>query len=281
MREEETYVVIEDFLTHFGAKGMRWGIRKERATDILTKTERQAAKKNMKESRNDLVTRMFDPKSGLGNKPYSELSTQSRTIKKGAEFYRITPRKDEKIRDITFVSTNQKDRNIYNAVMPSLSGRGGKKSYKLHYESTFMAIQALKLPSEKERIDAFSDLMNTKSIQINTIFGKKKNITGREYLKRTGYAREVKRLNDVDLGRRTFDSMTQMQHLSTPLSSAYFKSLRSKGFNAVQDDNDKNILSNDPVILLRPKSSTRPVSVKQLTNRDINDAQIAFDSKLD
>lgn len=35
---------VDDFLEHFGIKGMRWGVRKERAPGVSSKTDREASK---------------------------------------------------------------------------------------------------------------------------------------------------------------------------------------------------------------------------------------------
>lgn len=271
---------LDEALVHFGVKGMKWGVRKNRTTDQLDKSERQAAKQNMKTEGREVVgallERQFLGKGSLADVPYSRLSEETRTIRAGAEFYRATPRKNEVFRTRTYVSTNEEDRNRYNAVMPSLSGKGGKKGYKIHYEQTLKLTKDLTLPSEKARIDAFNDIMNSKSMEIKTVFGKTKEVTGREYLVKTGHGRAVKRYDDALLGKLYFDRMNSTASFDSPMNTAYFKNLQSKGFNALQDDNDKGILSRDPIILLNPNNTVKTTAIRQLTARDINNAQIKF-----
>lgn len=263
-------------LAHFGVKGMRWGVRKDHATDTIAKSDRKAAKQNMKKEGDELIGRLVEKmwfdKTPMQTMTYSELESRDRTIAVGEKLYRTTSRKDEKYRDITYVATNQEDRIRYNAVIPSLNGKGGKKSYKQHYEATLEVTKQLTLPSEKARIDAFNELLDTPAIQ----YGKKGPMTGTEYLKKIGYGNEVKKLERTKLGMRHYDIMMQNAHLDTPLSNAYFKSLQAKGYNAIQDDNDRGFLSKDPLILLNPNGSVKVAEIKPLSNNDINKAQTQF-----
>lgn len=272
---------VSIFLEHFGMKGMHWGVRKAATSgSVLTKTERTAARTNMKaEARKKAGERRMEAlfqKRGLGITPYSELSTQSRTIAKGSEFFRTSKRAEEKFTNITFVSNNPDDRTRYKAIM-SLGAFGlpGKKNYKPTYEHVYKTTVKLKLPSEKARMDAFAELMDTPIITVG-----KKELTGKEYLKRIGYGREVKRLDSLELGRKHFQSMHNTAWADTPISSGYFKVLSKKGYNAVADDNDRKIISDDPIILLNPNGSLKQMSVKQLTNKEINKAQIDFKGDL-
>lgn len=275
MIRQQPFASPEETLAHFGIKGMKWGIRKNRTEDTVSKGDRALAKKNMKAAGHETFDRVLDKrflgKRSIGMIPYSELDTTRRTIPAGTPLYRTTSRKDEQLRDITFVSTNELDRKRYQSVIPSLSGRGGKKSYKNHYEFTFKNTEKLMLPSEKDRVDAFNEVLTSPSIPVG-----RKTITGQEYLKRLGYGKHVNSVHNSKLGRKAFDDMTMKQHLNQPLSSAYFQRLRDKGFNAVHDDNDRKILSDDPVILLNPTGSLQTQSIKKLTAQDINNAQIGY-----
>lgn len=266
-------------LEHHGVKGQRWGFRRSRSRDPLSDAERTAAKTNLKPEIKDVskrvTTKQFTGERSISTKPYSKLSTERRTIDAGKDLFRVTPRKDEQFRSTTFVSVNEKDRLRYQAVIPSLSGRGGKKSYKQHYEVTLKTTQKLTLPSEKDRIDAFNDILTTQSIHV----GGGKTITGQQYLRRLGYGKHVDSVHNSKNGRAAFDGEIAKQYMNTPITSAYFGRLRDKGFNAVQDDNDHKILSNDPLVLLNPNGTVKKAHIRPLTNKDINNAQTLFTVK--
>lgn len=267
-----------DELAHYGIKGMHWGVRRDRTT--LSKDDRRQARKNIQA----LTKRSLDNKYADGNlfeRPMSEaeykkLSNKTETFRKGQTVQRVTTRKDEQsYPGITYVSTNKADRDIYRAVMPVVNGVtrfGGDKSYKKHYEVTFKALETLKSPSQKERVDAFSALMDQPSVKLKN----GKTLTGREYMVKLGYRREVKTLNSQQLGLRFYKQFAEDQGngMDSPLNSAYFNSLKEKGYNSVLDDNDRDNLAKTPLIVLNPNGSLKTMSVKPLSADDIVNAQL-------
>lgn len=266
-------LIRSDSLSHFGVKGMKWGRRKDdpsnpKSSNELVKAAGANAKKILKPAQDIRVERMF---SEVPVK-YSELSSKDVTISKGKELVRVTKRKNEKLSDITYASHTKEDIDRYRSVMSAPGGiRMAKAKYSTTYEATYEATKALKSPSEKARVDAFIELLDTKSIPV----GKRgKTITGREYLKRTGMAMasDVKKLETQELGLKYYNSATSLQFKKTPLNTAYFNSIRSKGYNLVIDDNDRRIISDEPIIILDTKGSIKQIRVRQLSNDDINNA---------
>lgn len=263
---------VDDFLAHYGVKGMRWGKRQSSATsDVPSKSDRKAAKEAFKPVWEMHVDRAFSD-SSITQTKYSSLSTKDVSIKKGTELARITKRKDEKLRDITYLSYTAKDRERYKAIM-SGDGAAGKKKYKDNYEHVFKATTTLKSPSEKARLDAYIELMDTSSIVLKN----GKTISGREHLKRIGYRKEAKTLTSQELGLKHYNDMVNSQYMTTPVNTAYFNNIRAKGYNAIIDDNDRLHLTDSPVIILDPDTSKlKRTSVRQLSNQEITDAQKAF-----
>lgn len=259
-------------LTHFGVKGMKWGKRKDdpdnpRSSKTLVKEAKANGKKILKPTQEIRINRMFGEDVPV---KYSELSSKDETLKKGQELVRITKRKNEKLADITYASHTKEDIDRYRSVMSSPNGvRLAKAKYSDTYEATYKATKTLKSPSEKARVDAFIELLDTDSIA----YGKKGElISGREFLKRSGHAKVIKNLDSHTVGLKYYNRLTQSQYLDAPLNTAYFNSLRSKGYNMVVDDNDRRILSDNPVIILDTKGSIKQINVRKLSNDDINNA---------
>lgn len=263
-----------DELVHYGVKGMKWGVHRDRSLDSTwSKERRKAARKNYDKFATGVVSKKYDDGSlfdrRMSEAEYKKLSDKDLVLRKGQTVRRVTKRKDETYKDMTYVSYTKNDQNVYRTVMPlmgSLKG-GGNKRYRDSYEITFKAAQTLKSPSEKARVDAFAELFDTPSIKLKN----GKTVTGREFLKRS-YPREVKTLTAQQLGLRVYKNFVEDQFMDTPLNSAYFEKMRQKGYNAVIDDNDRGHLAEAPLIVLNPNGTLKKMSVKQLSADDVNSA---------
>lgn len=268
----ETYIseISDRSIQHFGVKGMHWGIRKEK--DTAKSTESKAARKEARKNFREFHGKVFDKRMlapELDKKAYDNFSTKEFTLKKGTTVRRVTQRKNEQLRSTTYVSFKKSDGDIYRAAMTARLFGGGRKNYKNSYEATYKTLETLRSPSEKERFDAFVNLFDTPSIKLKN----GKTVTGREYLKDGVYSNEVKTLDSQRLGLAIYRNFTQNQFSETALNTAYFKSLRDKGYNAIVDDNDRGFVSDTPLIVLNPNGTLKTMSVKALSADDINAAQ--------
>jgi hypothetical protein len=263
-------------LSHYGVKGMKWGVTKEHmVATTLSKAERKEARQKVTK----FAVKAAESKYANGmdremtKAEYDKLSTKTHVVKKGQEIGRITQRKDEKFSkdSRTYVSYTKDDRKIYRATMPvvnQLSKLGGNKKYKATYEATYKNFEALKSPSEKERVDAFTELFDSPSIKLKN----GKTVTGREYIGKQ-YPREVKTLNSQQLGLKLYNSFAEGQFKESPINNAYFDRLKERGYNALVDDNDRVNMAEAPLIILNPNGSLKRMGVKPLTADDINNAQ--------
>jgi hypothetical protein len=266
----------EDYLAHYGVSGMKWGVRREKTT--LSKDTRKEARTNLKTFAKSTITEKYGADPDLlkprviSPEEYAKLSSKPpRPIKKGDTIYRVTSRENETFRDLTYVTTNKKDNEVYKAIMPlGLLQRGGAKTYKTKYEAQYKALETLKSPSEKERIDAFTELFDTPSIKTRT----GKLITGREMMKSGPYKKEAKTLETQQLGLMFYKQFNDTAFVKAPLNDAYFNNLRSKGYNSVIDDNDRGHLTKAPLIILNPDGSLKQMSVRKLHPDEVTTAQL-------
>lgn len=266
---------FETVLAHYGVKGMRWGVVKTDPT-TLSKEQRKEAKANFNKFSAQVVEKKYA--TGFLSRPmsdaeYKKLGTKDLVLNKNQAVRRVTRREDEKFNGgITYVSYKKQDVETYRAVMPLVSSvfaRAGSKQYKQSYEATYRATERLKSPSEKARVDGFVELFDNPSVKLKN----GKTITGRQLLERTGYKYEVKGLTAQQIGQKFYKNFTELQYKDTPLNTAYYESMRKKGYNAVVDDNDRGHLSNTPLILLNPDGTLKRMNVKPLTADQINNAQ--------
>lgn len=284
---------VDEFLAHNGIRGMHWGVRKDRQTQgagerrvkkvketngpASSKELRIAAKANYKKQANSIlearIARSFETGAPLR---YDQLSTKRTTIAAGRSFYRLTQHKDESTRAMTYVSTNKADRDRYRIAIAE--GRGlslAPKVYKAkNYEATYKSVTQLRSPSEKERVDAFTELLDAK-IPV----GKHgKTIDGRKLLARSGYGSTLRKIDSQRFGEKYYYAFASNQYMKSPINTAYFNSLKDKGFNALIDDNDRNIVSKEPLMLLDPQGSIKQLNIRRLTNDELNTALATFTS---
>lgn len=267
------------YVAHFGVKGMKWGVRKDKSYDSTeSRAVRRATRKNTSQFNSEFITRkygnsIFDRK--ITKEQYDALSTKELTLRKGQTVRRVTKSSEDRLGDITFVSYKKVDQNTYRAVMPLVNSKnplklGGNKRYNNTYEATYKALSTLRSPSEKARVDAFIDLMDSREIRLRG----NKVITGREFMRRNGFKKEARTLDRQQLGLKFYRQFTEEQGSKrNKLATAYFDKLRTQGYNSVVDDNDRYNLSETPLILLNPNGTLKRMNVKRLSADEINQAQ--------
>lgn len=269
---------LED-LVHFGVKGMKWGIRRDPDRGGGQSTETKAERR---QSANTLREHMWDRVKDepmfrtMKQSDYDALSKRGETFVAGTSLKRISSSPDTTLQGATFVSKYQADSNFYKAVLPAVGPNakgfgGGRKQYKQdNYEIVLKTTRKLKSPSEKERVDAFIELLSEPSIKMP---GKKAPITGRQYLEKQGYKSVFKKPTDKDLAFKTWhDFLGGHGEKDNPLNKAYFDKLSLKGYNIMIDDNDAGRYAKKPLVILDP-SAARVTNVHKLTTDEINEAQ--------
>lgn len=261
-----------DELVHFGVKGMKWGVRKE---DPAAKSARKAQKKAFNAEMGKVLDNRFangiagfGVLNGIPKEEYDRLSTKGQSWVAGAELYRVVSKKNKNYED-RYVSTNKQDRYNYQV---GLGTRLLGISKIERHEITLKAVNKLSSPSPKERVDAFIALMDKPAIQLEN----GKVVSGREVLKKQGYGDDVKRLDATKLGLKYYNEFLANQFMDTPLNNAYFHEVRSRGYNALIDDNDRGILAKEPLILLNPSGDVKRMSIKPLTKQDVQAAEQYF-----
>lgn len=258
----QTKPSLEDALAHHGVKGMHWGERKD--YKIAVKTGNQIAPQVHARQEAQRL------RATLTEEQFNKLSEHDVVISKGSVLKRTTANPDDaSLKTSLYVSTNERDANNYRAIIP---GEGDVlKKYNTHYETTLVAREALKSPSEKTRVAAYIKLMDENSIKLNS----GESINGREYLRRAGLGDTVDKLDSKQLALTYYGQLTVNQGIrNEPLNTAYFNSLNKRGYNAIIDDNDRSIFGDQPLLVLNASKSLQTVGVKQLSDNDIHKSVI-------
>lgn len=270
---------IDNFLAHYGVKGMRWGKRKNAPRDKSTES-RALRKQSAKQLQSYIWDKTKDDNifgETMTKADYDKLSTGREYVARNTQLNRMTTNPNAVRKGELYVSRLPEDAAFYRAALPAIGpqnkGTGaGMKRYKDDYHELEMkTVKKLSSPSEKERFDAFVEILNEPVVKV----GKKEPMTGREYLKKNGYAPLFdKKLSTQEFGFKTYHSFIAEQgNQSSPINTAYFNKIREKGFNALPDDYDRGKLTKAPMILLDPEGTTKVTSVRRLTADEINKAQ--------
>lgn len=262
---------VEDFLSHYGVKGMKWGVSKDHHRDyqeVATKdtanniAKRQMANVNMvrymAKGRGKQERRKFD------DNWYNSLSTGKEYIDKGHHLSRVVKGIDANALSggYMYVSKLKSDHDMYTATIPAFTNgfKAGKKQYHSAYQVSLETKKKLTMPSAKERVDTFIETLQTPD--------------GKQWLKDNGYKKEIDELNAKEIGLKYYDRFNKYAgNKDVKFNNVYFDTVRKKGYDALIDDNDAGIWSKEPTILLSPKGSVKITAVRQLSAEEINTAQ--------
>ena len=269
---------VNDFLAHYGVPGMKWGKRNSAPKDRSTES-RDMRKQSARNLQGHIWEKTKDEEifRQMTKDEHSKLTTGREYVAKNTTLKRITTNPDGILKGKTYVSMLPEDSAFYRAALPAIGpqikGRAGAglKRYKTeNYELEIKVVKKLTSPSEKERFDAFVEILNERSV----VVGKKEPVTGREYLKKAGYGPMFdKKFDTQEFGMKTWHDFVALQGEDNPINTAYFNKVRSKGFNALPDDYDRGKLTKAPLILLDPEGTVKVTQVRKLTTDEINKAQ--------
>ena len=240
----------EKFLAHYGIKGMRWGVRKKEA------------QKQADIYRQGIAKRASERQGPISSKEYAQLSTQKQTLaKKGDTLYRVSGEKKESLRGKTYVTSNIRDNDVYVALLAAKGKNELKK-----YQMTLKVHEDLVSPSKRERVDTFIETLD-KDIYVPQL---RRTVKGRDFLATDAISRAQ---SSKELGLKFYNQFVQSQVMNTPLHSAYFESIKSRGYNALFDDADANIVTTMPAIVFDPEYRISTVSTTRLNEVDVVEAR--------
>lgn len=252
-------------LYHFGIKGMKWGHHKaqikvsrtrkshnkEEPTKKKILTKRNVAigaaavvgalvligyaKYNM--SKNSIPTHFKTMNFGK-IADLDKMSNTDAVLKKGTKFHRISSKPIEDYADDgkrIYAAFIKKDVHIYKATMPgfikSWQSSGMVEPSDGVYEHVMKAKKDIKIPSKR----AMADL----------------------YMKTTGY-------KEVDEGRY-LQFMAGLNNRNNPEVKKFFDLAKSKGYNAIVDENDAGNFTKLPLILFDLQNTIVTEKVKKIT----------------
>ena len=194
-------------------------------------------------------------------------------IPKGNEFHRIAYSKGidySKVKEATYVSRTEKDRNAYMGYLKDWGGTGNR------YEYTFKAVQDIKMPSRDKARKIFEELWQndpqyqrelrgTLESTYFDLFSKRPDMKYMTDQQIRLFARQ-EAATDLQTVDDAFDAgvyaIVKRRNDSKKLISEFVK----KGYNAIEDYHDSDtIIFDSPMILFNPSDTVVKVGEQRVT----------------
>lgn len=235
----------EEFLAHFGVKGMKWGKTKERSSErtVLTKgtSVMNLSAEKERSLNNGHVYGAFTPKDILDYRVNYSWDLKMKGVDK------IFNNAFEAKKNLTVAS----EKEAYDAF---------KKVYEANPEKTLRALAIAK--KDMDYIAAIRiRILNQDADKLDEKYYQSMKKKGSEWMTgKRGYERYVSSLAISDTNR-----------------TSYFKELGAKGVDAIIDRNDIRALGTEkPLLIFNGSKSLKKVSSVELTYEDVSLAAKAF-----
>ena len=239
-------IVHSDHLEHFGVKGMKWGVRKDRKS--------KRAKQGVPE-------------------PY----TKDRVLKKGTTYQNIS---DRKLTDLNsnrgriFASYTMRDNILYGDIM------GNFQYSEKAYRNTIRVKKDIKIASDQHTVDGILEFARSNPKKFATDMAKaRRSVKILPSLRRAGhYEKKLSKITDSEsqsahkLAREFITNVT-MSKKTQDSAVKFYGSMVKKGYGAIPDFNDRYnfVKAADPLVIISPSNNSTLESSVRLTKKELND----------
>jgi hypothetical protein len=226
----------------------------------------------------DFHTKLYKTESsrlaGMSKDAFDKLDDTPIMVPSGQVFKRVSTQNEETLRSEVYAAFKDEDVNRYSAILPkywSQWGIGG--AAKGGHIIEMQAKEAILSPGKKSRVQNFIDLMD-EPITAKDFFGNDVTQTGRDWLNSSNMAKGIdKHLSNKDAAIKSYNDFAMLLGTDSVLKTAYFEKLKSKGFNAIIDDNDAGRLADAPMLIFDANKSMKRLGATVLTPENIKSAK--------
>lgn len=249
-----TMQVNEEFLEHYGVKGMKWGVRK---------------KPEYKDRKS--IQSMWLTQKGLQKQ-------NLRVLKKGDTTHHVSGDPNLKLKSGgLYVSYLEKDAEVYRDMFSHFVSV--TKGVDKVYEYDLKVVEDIITPTKKEKINTFIDMHRGKTseqlisnlaeskMQGSIMLGIARYI-GLGKNQKADLTKKYRDLINSDNPRKqqkAFDSFVEFLVLNPKERKQYLNLLAKKGFTGMYDDLDmKNMFSAEPLIIFNPEKSLKVTTKREV-----------------
>lgn len=227
-----------DDIYHYGVKGMKWGVRRD------------------KEELDRLAGRAYK---------IEQQPDHSYIIKKGSTFHRVTANPENEKKGYAYVSFKDEDVKGYRKEISTwlYEAEGVAKTF----DMTMKATKDIKVASEKAKVDAFLDLCGDERLDFLSIISMKQSTTNYKGEMVGKPAKLKKILTDAgfDDDLATYYALFSMNiYRNDNNKNLFINALKSKGYDAIEDIEDSLSHRINPLIIFERENSLKVTKVTEL-----------------
>lgn len=227
------YYENNNYLQHFGIKGMKWGVRHDR------KPSGKHAGRRYNDQDDDIV------------------------IDKGTEIHRLVPKswvdKEKNLSGHAYASYKKEDTERYKK-FARMFGDGNN-----YVDMTFKAKDVIVSPSKKRRVDEFIKLMDSDPDARNAML--KATRSPLLFMPKS----RLNKLDDPKQAKKAYEKFSYLLVSNKNLRDPYFKRLEKAGYSMVMDDADiRSGISKSPIIVFDRSKSLKLDTTKTIGRHDEN-----------
>lgn len=203
-----------------------------------------------------------------------------KVLKSGTEFHTIDVNKDRVLDSRFYAAYGKRDRIIYKGLYGKQLASQAKDGV---YDITTKTVKEIKAPSRKTAAEVFSNLYKTDS-DFRKAVDENMQLFKNNPFKSPGqhvlFGKVTKQMTDDQLKKYGYNAFNVgLANRENPAAQKFYDKLKSMGYNAVTDLNDKKysgFKSKNPMIVFDMDSIVKE-SVKRVSDKELNDAFVQQD----
>ena len=251
----------DDYICHYGRKGMKWG------EHIYSRDDIKRLKKFM---RTDTAKAYRDNFRDWEKEEYSKLGYKKgllyNTVKKGSEISRYTSAKNEQVKGRTYTSMNNSHDDKHYESLAKVGGLGSES--KTQYKDVYSAEKKLRVAKGKRVLNSIVKKYGDKDLKEMYKMYKDLNVhdkAGYVYDMSSGTGKEAEYGKSmVDFKTEFGSKVHNLLYKNEDVKSYVDKKYKRLGYDAIEDAEDQLYGISHPMIIYDPEKKLKKKSTRRI-----------------